>query len=205
METQAQKRFFIFIGRSGCGKGTQAELLKSSLEGEGVKDVTHITTGGGFREFITRDGYISSLSAKEMKEGGLQPEFLAVWNWSNIFINTLKGGETILLDGAPRKPFEVKMLHSVISFLGYEKPVVVYVNVSESWAKERLMGRGRADDIDEANIALRMGWFETEVLPTFEEYLKDPRYTVLHINGEQPIEDVHKDIVEKLNSLTKNK
>lgn len=204
MNMDTKKQFFILIGRSGCGKGTQAELLKIALEEKGIMDVAHITTGGGFRDFITRDAYIPSLSANIMKEGGLQPEFLAVWNWSNIFINTLKGGETIILDGAPRKPFEVTMLHSVISFLGYEKPVVMYVDVSEKWAKEHLTSRGRADDLDEVSISTRMNWFETEVLPTFETYLHDPRYSVLHINGEQSIEDVHAEIIEKLHSLTTN-
>ena len=197
-----QKQFFILIGRSGCGKGTQADLLKKVLEEQGTENVTHVTTGGGFREFATSGTYISKLSSKVNEEGGLQPEFLAVWNWSNIFINTLKGDETIILDGAPRKPFEVHVLHSAITFLGYEKPVVIYVDVSEKWAKERLLGRGREDDKNESEITRRLSWFETEVLPTLDVYLNDPRYKVLHINGEQSIEDVHKEIVEKFNTLT---
>ena len=208
-----QKQFFILIGRSGCGKGTQAELLQKALEdptsslgnskdyagqGKGITNVVHITTGGGFREFVARDTYVSGLARSVNDAGGLQPEFLAVWNWSNIFINTLKGGETIILDGAPRKPFEVHVLHSAITFLGYEKPTVIYVDVSEKWAKERLLGRGRDDDKNEAEIARRLGWFETEVLPTLDVYNNDPRYTILHINGEQTIEEVHAEIIQKL-------
>ena len=196
-----QKQFFIFIGRSGCGKGTQAELLQKYLEDQGVEKVVHVTTGGGFRDFVARDTYVSGLSRTVNETGGLQPEFLAVWNWSNIFINTLKGDETIILDGAPRKPFEVHVLHSAVSFLGYEKPVVVYVDVSEKWAKERLVGRGREDDKNEAEITRRLSWFETEVLPTLDVYLNDPRYTVLHINGEQTVEEVHKEIISKLSNF----
>lgn len=198
MQEEKQKQFFIFIGRSGCGKGTQAELLKKSLEEKGTEKVLHITTGDGFRAFIEQDTYISSLSREVNTTGALQPEFLAVYNWANIFIQTIKGGETILLDGAPRKPFEVHVLHSAITFMGYEKPVVVYVDVSESWARERLIGRGREDDKQGEEIERRLSWFETEVLPTLQVYLEDPRYKVLHINGEQTIEEVHKEILEKL-------
>lgn len=198
-----QKQFFIFIGRSGSGKGTQAELLKKSLEEKGVEKVLHVTTGDGFRTFIEQDTYISRLSREVNTTGALQPEFLAVYNWANIFVHTLQGGETILLDGAPRKPFEVHVLHSAITFMGYEKPIVVYVDVSEGWARERLVGRGREDDKNGEEIERRLSWFETEVLPTFQVYLDDPRYTVLHINGEQTVEEVHAEILSKVSSSPK--
>lgn len=193
-----QKQFFIFIGRSGSGKGTQAALLKKRLEEEGVKNVYHITTGGGFRDFIQSNGYVASLAREINNTGGLQPEFLAVWSWSNIFINTLSGGETIILDGAPRKPFEVHVLHSAISFLGYENPVVIYLDVSESESREHIKGRGREDDKNEEDVSKRMDWFETDVLPALDVYFNDPRYTVIHVNGNQSIENVESEIREKL-------
>ena len=193
-----QKQFYILMGRSGCGKGTQAQLLEKFLKEKGTEKVLYVTTGGGFREFITRDTYVSSLSRKVNEEGGLQPEFLAVWNWSNIFINTLKGGETVILDGAPRKPFEVHILDSFVSFIKYEQPTVIYLNVSEGWARERLLGRGREDDKNVADIDNRLAWFETEVLPSLEVYKGNSRYNVVHINGEQPIDEVHAEIVSKL-------
>lgn len=199
-----QKQFFILIGRSGSGKGTQAALLQGALEDKGHQKVIHITTGGGFREFIQRDSHIARLAKEVNNTGGLQPEFLAVWSWSNIFINTLKGDETVILDGAPRKPFEASILHSAISFLGYQKPIVIYLDVSESGSREHLVHRGRADDVNESDVANRMNWFETDVLPTLEVYFNDPRYTVLHINGNQMIEDVHKEVIEKLNLVSVN-
>ncbi len=199
-----QKRFYIILGRSGCGKGTQAELLQKKLIGDNGGEVLHVTTGGGFRQFIQSDSYIAKLSREVNEQGRLQPEFLAVWNWANIFINTLKGEETIILDGAPRKPFEVHVLHSFITFLGYERPTVIYLNVSEGWARERLLGRGREDDKSTVEVDRRLGWFETEVLPTLDVYRHDPRYDLIHVNGEQTIEEVHAEIVSKLNLLTAN-
>ena len=195
------KQFFILIGRSGCGKGTQADLLKQNLLQEGIKEVLHITTGGGFRDFIMKDNYVANLAKKVNDSGGLQPEFLAVWNWSNIFINTLKGDETVIFDGAPRKAFEVDMLHSAVSFFGYLKPIVIYIDVSEGWARERLLGRGREDDKEKEGVENRMNWFETDVLSAIDIYMHDPRYDFIHINGEKTIEEVHKDIINKLATL----
>ena len=45
------KKFFILIGRSGSGKGTQAELLKTYLNNQGVQDIKYLTTGKSFRSF----------------------------------------------------------------------------------------------------------------------------------------------------------
>lgn len=194
------KQFFIFIGRSGSGKGTQADLLKSLLE-EKEATVKHITTGGGFRDFIKGDNYVAGCANKVNEVGGLQPEFLAVWNWSNIFINSLKENDSVILDGAPRKVYEVQALHSAIKFLGYKNPIVVYVDVSETWAKEKLLSRGRDDDKNVEDIDKRLSWFETEVLPVIDVYMHDPRYKLIRVNGEQSIDEVNKEILTKLDML----
>jgi adenylate kinase family enzyme len=193
-----EKQFFIILGRSGSGKGTQAALLKDFLEQTYKHPVLHSTTGGNFRNFIASDSYVAHLARNVNESGGLQPEFLAVWNWSDIFIHTLKGDETIILDGAPRKPFEVNVLHSAISFLGYKNPIVIYLDTSESVSREHLLGRGREDDKGEAQVNRRMSWFEVEVLPVVDAYKNDPRYTMIHINGNQTIEEVNRELFEKL-------
>jgi adenylate kinase family enzyme len=196
-----EKQFFILIGRSGGGKGTQADLLRGYLESHGHQKVTHITTGGSFRDFITTDNYVARLAKEVNETGGLQPEFLAVWNWANIFITKLVGDETVILDGAPRKPFEVSVLHSAITFLGYKKPVVIYLDVSESVSRAHIAGRGRDDDKNEEDVTSRMNWFETDVMPALLMYQNDPRYSFIHVNGNQAIEEVHKELVSKLETV----
>jgi adenylate kinase family enzyme len=201
MEPHISKQFYILIGRSGGGKGTQADLLRGYLESRGHQNVTHITTGGSFRDFIREDNHVARLAKSVNETGGLQPEFLAVWNWSNIFITKLKGDETVILDGAPRKPFEVSVLHSAISFLGYHKPIVIYLDVSESVARGHIKGRGRSDDMNIEDVSSRMNWFETDVLPALEMYKNDPRYSFVHINGNQAIEEVYRELVEKIEKI----
>lgn len=192
------KQFFIIIGRSGSGKGTQADLLKEYLEKKGAEKVIHVTTGGGFREFIEGDSYASTLAKEITNKGGLGPEFLAVWNWANIFIKNLSGNETVILDGAPRREVEVSALHSAVSFFEYSKPTVIYIDVSETWAIDKLISRGREDDNESEEQKRKMEWFFNDVLPCVEIYKNDPRYNFIHVNGEQMVEEVHKQITEKL-------
>jgi adenylate kinase family enzyme len=198
-----EKQFFIFIGRSGCGKGTQAELLKTYLENKNQSTnestkVLHITTGGGFRDFVN-NGTLSASLAKNINDaGGLQPEFLAIWNWSNIFINTLTGNETVMLDGAPRRLIEVTALHSAIDFYNYKNVTVIYLDVTEGWAIEKLVARGREDDSTSDEIQKKMDWFKADILPVVDWYKNDPEYKFLHINGERSIDDIHADILSRL-------
>lgn len=192
------KQFYILIGRSGSGKGTQALLLKEYLEKRGHTEVVHVTTGGSFRSFVEGSSHASEIAREINDTARLQPEFLAIWNWSNIFINTLKGGETVILDGAPRKPLEVSVLDGAISFFGYKPPTVIYIDVSETWACEKLSSRGRADDVGKEDQERKMSWFAEYVLPCIAMYKEDTRHTFIHINGEQSIGDVHKELIEKL-------
>ncbi len=203
MTDQTQKEFFIIMGRSGCGKGTQADLLKKVLEGRGSstggEKVLHVTTGGGFREFIDGDSYAAKVSKEITNTGGLNPEFLAIWNWSNIFIKNLQGDESVILDGAPRRVDEMAPLHSAVQFYGFGKPTVIYLNVSETWAMDKLASRGREDDRNRVEQEKKMEWFNEDMLPCIEKYMHDPRYAFIHVNGEQTVEEVHSEIISKLN------
>ena len=98
------------------------------------------------------------------------PEFLAIWNWSNIFIDKLTGGESVILDGAPRKLIEVDALDSAINFYNYKKVTVIYLNVSKDWAIDRLVDRGREDDNQKEEQDRKMSWFESDALPCINLY-----------------------------------
>jgi adenylate kinase family enzyme len=53
------------------------------------------------------------------------------------------------------------------------------------------------DDKSE-DIAKRLAWYNTDVVPTIEYYKNNPRYKFIQIDGEQSIEDTHKEILSKL-------
>ncbi len=188
---------FVFIGRSGCGKGTQVELLKDLLkEKDPSREILHLETGAKFREFIDGPNYSNKLSKEIYINGGLQPEFLAIRNWSDMLIENVKGGEHIMFDGICRRLLETEVFTSTMEFY-QRQPVVIYIDVSRKWSTDRLSSRGRSDDDDEG-IKKRLDWFDENTMPSIEYMKTNDKYKFLDINGEQTIEDVHKEIVQKL-------
>jgi adenylate kinase family enzyme len=60
-----------------------------------------------------------------------------------------------------------------------------------------MKGRGRLDDSDE-EIKKRLDWYKANVVPAIEYFKNDPDYKFVSINGEQTIEEVHREIMQKL-------
>ena len=189
---------FIFIGMSGCGKGTQAKLLGEYLKKVDPKrEVFFLETGAEFRRFIQGEGYTQRLSKKIYDEGGSQPEFLSVYMWSHLIAENFKEDEHLIVDGTPRRFHEAGALDSAFDFYSREKPYFIFLNIGKEWATERLTGRGRIDD-NQDDIKARLNWYETDVVPAINFYRNNPKYNFLEINGEQTIEKVHQDIWDKL-------
>lgn len=190
----------ILHGPSGAGKGTQGALLKAYLENQEPKQpVVYVATGQLFRNFMQDTTYAARRVKEILDEGGLLPEFLPVWIWTdylNQYIRT--GNEHIIFDGAVRRRNEAPMMDSALTFFKRTKPIVLVLNVSRERAIEQLKNRGRYDDNDE-DIKARLDWYEKNVIPAIEYFKSNPLYRVEEINGEQGIEEVQQEILRRLN------
>lgn len=185
----------VFIGRSGCGKGTQAKLMIDELKKRDTeRNVIYIETGENFRNFLKGDSYSAGLSRDIYEKGLLQPEFLAVYMWSNVFVNSMSGNEHLVLDGVPRKQREAMVLESAFDYYKRTTPTIVHIDVSETWSRDRLKARKRADDVSEDDVATRLAWFESDVRPAIDWYRNAPGYRFIEVNGERSIEEIHADI-----------
>ncbi len=193
------QKTFIFFGSSGSGKGTQAKLLIDYLEREGKKKVIYIETGQGFREFLESGTYTSKLTKRVLDRGGLLPAFLPIWFWTSRFNRDFTGSEDMVLDGLCRRPDEAPILDGAIKFYKLSKPFVVLLNVSRKWSIDRLLGRGRYDDTSES-INKRLDWYEKNVAPAVDFFRNNPDYIFLDVFGERSIEEIHKDILERIKS-----
>jgi adenylate kinase len=190
---------FIIIGRSGCGKGTQADLLMEHLCKTGDKTCRslHIESGALLRAFSLGGNFTQKKIKTVLNSGTLVPESIIVSLWTNYIIANFTGTENMVFDGTPRKLHEAQLLDNALQFYGVEKPVVLHLDVSRDWSEKRLQGRARKDDTVEA-IARRLAWFETEVTKTIDYYKNNSYYNFININGEQPITDVQNEILAKL-------
>ncbi len=191
---------FIFIGPSGCGKGTQAKLLMDWIKKNDAesRDIFYLETGAQFRELIKKPTHTSALAYDIYKEGELQPSFLAVHIWSHEFIAGMNGRQHIVLDGTPRGLGEAVILDGAMKFYKRERPTVVYFNVSKEWSETRLKERGRFDDKSAEEVAKRLGWFARDVMPAVEYYRANPDYHFIELDGEQTIEEVFEELIGKL-------
>ncbi len=189
---------FLFIGRSGCGKGTQADLLQKLIkEKDPNGEIFYIQTGAHFREFIKGEGYANKLSNDIYVNGILQPDFLAIYLWAKLLIENFKGTEHLFFDGITRTLPEAMTFTTALQFYN-RHATVIYLNVSRKWSEERLLARGRMDDKTLRDIDKRLDWYDRDTAPAVEYFNVHERYTFLDINGEQTVEKVHADIVEKL-------
>lgn len=187
----------IFIGRSGCGKGTQADLLKERIAKEDNNRILYIETGDRFRKFIREDSYSSKLSREIYERDERQPDFLAGLMWGNELIEELEPHMHIVFDGVARSEPEARMLTTAMRFYKRERPTVIYLNVSRKWSEERLLSRGRQDDVNIGKIDKRLDWFDEDTLPSIEYFRTEPFYRFIEVDGEQSIQRVHNELISK--------
>ena len=188
--SQMDSKTVIVLGRSGSGKGTQAELLKKLLD-----PCLYIYAGDLFRELSEAD----TLAGKKVKEllasGGLPPEWIAAFLWQKELVYGVRGAENIIIDGSPRRLDEAQELDEVLTWLGRFNIKAILVDITEDEAVKRLLKRGRADDSEES-IRERLHWFNTEAAPAVEYYEKSGR--LIRVDGMGSVEEIHERIKKEL-------
>ena len=191
-------RTVIFYGKAGAGKGTQARLLKEVLEKRDAEHpVLYVETGAMFRDFAKQSNFTAQMVKKVLTEGGLLPEFLPVWVWTDIFVKYVTESEHIILDGLARNSDEVPVLARALEF--YKRPSVdvVVIKVSEEETLRRLKERARGDDT-EAEIRKRLAWYEANVSPAIERWKQFPQMRVHEVDAGGTIEEGHARVLAAL-------
>lgn len=187
----SSKLTLVVMGRSGSGKGTQAQYILDRLG----KGTYHIETGRVLRELLAHKNPTTILARDVMKTGGLFPSWFGAFAWLRELIEGGYAGNHLVFDGAPRKVEEARLMDEVMKWHGRSLPFCIYVDVSEKQASARLLARGRDDDHPVA-IRSRMQFFKKDVLPVIDFYRRNMR--LIHINGERSMGDVQQEIDQKL-------
>lgn len=186
---------FVLVGRSGCGKGTQAEKLKEYFaKHDPQRPVIHVETGRLFREFVKGETHTQQLAKVIADRGGLQPEFLTVSIWSQFLVQNMLADCHLIFDGTPRKFDEAHVLDTAFSFYQREKPYILFMDAHRDTVIPRLLARGRADDNPE-DIETRLQWFDDQVMKVVDYYRTNPNYHFVRVDSSQSIDRVFNDIV----------
>ncbi len=188
-------KFISLLGKPGSGKGTQAELLEKKFPFE------HISTGELLRERARKHDFIAKRLREIMETGGLvpTPSVFQLWMPRLEHLRKQKKFRGLVFDGSPRKLYEAQMLDELLQLYDWDKNFkILHLVISDKEALKRLLKRGRSDD-DKKDVLYRLRVFKKEVLPALAYYRK--KGEVVEINGEQSIENVHKEILRKLKTF----
>lgn len=204
------------MGPQGSGKGSQAELLAQR------NGYFHMESGKMFRKMAKTDVKI----AKILANGELVDDEETVKLINNYLEQNNIDFENIIFDGYPRSLHQYGLIKEFIESKGKNLDKIIFIKISEDETVKRLSSRRtcskcgriynlitnppadekicdecggnliqRKDDNSEA-IKKRLELFRNKTLPVIEKAHKEK--LVLEINGEQPIESIYQEIVEKL-------
>ncbi|MFH1036891.1 MAG: nucleoside monophosphate kinase [Patescibacteria group bacterium] len=213
----------ILLGKSGSGKGTQADLLVEKFK------LDYIGSGDLLRNRAKKNDFVGKRIAQILSEGDLipLPAIFKLWmDETEKIINKNKNFRGMVMDGNPRRIMEAYLIDDVFKFYRWDKNVKVFlVDISDKEAIWRLTNRRickkckeivpftkefrnikvcpqcggelekRSDDTI-SSVKKRLAWFRKDVQPIVNYYKKAGK--LVKIDGEQSIENVFKDILKAL-------
>jgi adenylate kinase len=188
MENLKAKLALIVLGRSGCGKGTQARFLLARLEKKGVH---HIETGRFIREMIQGRNISAMVTRRRYDRGELMPAWIPIYLWTNELVEKELVGDHLIFDGAPRRIIEAKLLDEFMAWHGRSLPFCIWVDITPREAVRRLLARGRTDDTPTV-IKNRLDYFSRDVMPVIRYFAKHRR--MVRVDGAPAPEIVAKEI-----------
>jgi adenylate kinase len=199
----------ILMGPPGSGKDTQIDQLKECFNAEII--------GGG--DIARRLSETNPEYARIVRSGGLLDDNLVLDEVSKV-LDGVDGTRGVIFDGFPRTIQQAEKLNQVLAHHGRTLDNVVYIALDEEEVVNRLSKRkvcaicgkdippsqekcladgGRAvrrPDDEPATIINRMQTYLDRTVPLIDYYKM--KGILAEVNGDQTIENVTKDIKEKL-------
>jgi len=182
----------LLIGAPGAGKGTQAGLLAERL------GLTHISSGDLLRQHVRDSTTLGQTIRSYVDQGDLVPDGVVMDMLRKPVVAASETGGYVL-DGFPRTVDQAKAAFAVAEPLGAAVQAAVHLDVPTDALVRRLLSRGRGSDDTQAVIEHRLQVYEENTVPLLEYYAG--REWMFTVDGAQPPEVVHSDIVGRLRRL----
>ncbi|MEN8097494.1 MAG: adenylate kinase [Chloroflexota bacterium] len=128
------RSFIVLLGGPGAGKGTQARRLSEKL------GVPQVSTGDLFRQHLREETELGKHARTFMDQGYLVPDDITL----NMVRERFKDDDCkdgALLDGFPRTTGQAEGLEDLLSAMGTQVLIALYIKVNQQTLLERLSGR----------------------------------------------------------------
>jgi adenylate kinase len=166
----------LVLGPQGSGKGTQAKRISAEY------GVPHVSTGEIFRAAIADGSELGRRVEPILASGALVPDELTV----SLIRERLAAPDArdgFVLDGFPRTIAQAEALDETLVETGQTLDAVLFFDLDDDVATERLRGRaleeGRDDDTP-AVIAHRLAVYHEQTEPVVEHYRTTGKLVPLH-------------------------
>ena len=180
------KKYVLFLGPPGAGKGTQAALLSKA------NSFLHLSTGELLRKEIDLNTNLGKQVKDIMNKGELVSDQLVL---EIVKKNLDKDNKGWILDGYPRNLSQVDSLNDVLVNINQPLQIVFYLDIPDEVLIQRLLMRGRKDD-NEETIKTRLKIYKETTEPLIEYYKK--LSLLVDINADGDLKTVSYDIKQKM-------
>ena len=178
----------IILGGPGAGKGTQAQHLCRHFE------IPLISTGDILRQAIAAQTPLGQQVQSFVEEGELVPDETMIQLMRQRLLQA-DASRGWVLEGHPRTAFQAEELDFLLEDLNQHLNWAIWLDAPNDVLMSRSIARQRYDDTPEI-VQHRIELFYEYTMPMLDYY--EHRDRLLKINGNQPIEQVHQEILQHL-------
>src|SRR5450432_483319 len=185
-------RAILLFGYPGSGKGTQGRIL-SALPG-----FHHAAMGDILRALTPADPLFGAIQA-QLRQGNLVPDELAMELYgSHLRSLALPPDDLVIVDGLPRNRRQVDMLNRLVQVIKIFKLSIYDESIVIDRIRARAVAQNRPDDASDAVIQHRLDVYRGETESCIASY---PGTILTRIQANQPVFDVHLDIISALGKM----